>query len=143
MNELTKTNQNLTKKEALGQYVHDMVDLEIRAFSLRKTVEETRKEAERKENSIKSELSQIEFRKRKNLQMYTEKNAEKQKGFWKLYFSHVGFVFSMIFLLLTIIFLIVFSTTNYDEGFLPPVIIFGSCFVITNIIGSPNQRPVI
>ena len=51
MNELTKTNQNLTKKEALGQYVHDMVDLEIRAFSLRKMAEQTRKEAERAEKN--------------------------------------------------------------------------------------------
>ena len=51
MNELTKTNQNLTKKEALGQYVHDMVDLEIRAFSLRKTAEETRKEAEKEKRN--------------------------------------------------------------------------------------------
>lgn len=60
MNELTKTNQDLEKKEALGQYVHDMVDLEIRAFSLRKTAEETRKEAERKERAANGQLKEVQ-----------------------------------------------------------------------------------
>ena len=46
MNELTKTNQNLTKKEAIGQYVHDMLD---RAFSLRKMAEEARMKLEQED----------------------------------------------------------------------------------------------
>ena len=56
MGELTTKKQNLPNKEAIGQYVHDMLDLEIRAHSLRKTAEETRTKAECEEKRATSSL---------------------------------------------------------------------------------------
>lgn len=56
MGELTTKKQNLPNKEAVGQYVHDMLDLEIRAHSLRKTAEETRTKAEWEEKNAESLL---------------------------------------------------------------------------------------
>lgn len=77
MNELTKTNQDLAKKEALGQYVHDMVDLEIRAFSLRKTAEKTRKEAERAEKNTNSTVDSAIKSKERTLE---EKNFRERNS---------------------------------------------------------------
>ena len=65
MGELTTKKQNLPKKEAIGQYVHDMLDLEIRAHSLRKTAEETRKEAYDKEKNATNRLSWCQFGKKR------------------------------------------------------------------------------
>lgn len=56
MGELIAKEQNLAKKEALGNYVHDMVDMEVRAFSLKKNMEDCRKEADEAEKKAKRDL---------------------------------------------------------------------------------------
>lgn len=87
MNELTKTNQNLTKKEAIGQYVHDMLDLEIRAFSLRKMAEEARMKLEREDSLLRNELQKANDDKERACQDYNSANDEKKKEtFLKEYF---------------------------------------------------------
>ena len=77
MGELTTKNQNLSKKEAIGQYVHDMVDLEIRAYSLRKTAEETRTKAEWEENRAKSSLVQAEGKKESSFKNWQSSLSSK------------------------------------------------------------------
>ena len=56
MSELIAKEQNLAKKELLGNYVHDMVDMEVRAFSMKKNMEDCRKEADEAEEKAKRDL---------------------------------------------------------------------------------------
>ena len=106
MNELTKTNQNLTKKEAIGQYVHDMLDLEIRVFSLRKMAEEARMKLEQEDSWLKYELQKAKNDKDSACQDYNSANAEKEKQtfgtalFDALMGSVIGVIFGIIIPLL-------------------------------------------
>ena len=81
MGEITKTNEELAKKEALGAYVHDMVDLEIRALSLRETAKESRKKAEEKEEKAKQHYDYLNGRRERNedalMSARSRKNALK------------------------------------------------------------------
>lgn len=77
MGELTTKKQNLPKKAAIGQYVHDMLDLEIRAHSLRKTAEETRKKAKEEERNAESLLN------------YAKKEKERAFDRWQAYENYL------------------------------------------------------
>ena len=77
MGELTTKKQNLPKKEAIGQYVHDMLDLEIRAHSLRQTAEETRKKAEEEERKAGSNLN---YRKKEKERTFENWQDSLHKG---------------------------------------------------------------
>ncbi len=88
MGELTTKKQNLPKKAAIGQYVHDMLDLEIRAHSLRKTAEETRKKAEWEENRAKSSLVQAEAKKESVFKLLQNIDAEEKPTFGSYYAKH-------------------------------------------------------
>ena len=146
MNELTKTNQNLTKKEAIGQYVHDMLDLEIRAFSLRKMAEEARMKLEQEDSLLKYELQKANDDKERACQDYNSANDEKKnQTFGKAVFdalsgSCIGVIFGILIPLLYLLGGII--TACIGEGILALTLLGISIavFIISVIIAI---RPVI
>ncbi|MBO5005995.1 MAG: ABC transporter permease [Clostridia bacterium] len=145
MGELIENQENLSKKEALGAYVHDMVDLEIRALSLRETAKESRKKAEeeelkandnytywkRKKTEIDNTVSTILFRKN------TLTSEECSKKTWSDFFN-TGFaagliLFSLLFIILGII--VSFAAEFWTSGAIFFAIPLGIWLITIIIVG--------
>lgn len=132
MGELTTKKQNLPKKEAIGQYVHDMVDLEIRAHSLRQTVQETRTKAKIEEKQAQFLIARAKTEKERVSKLLQRMDAEKKPTFGSYYAKHdiaLG-IFGGICLIAAI--LLAVAVLSVPEV-APGAIIWG-CIAITIII---------
>lgn len=85
MGELTTKKQNLPSKETVGQYVHDMLDLEIRAHSLRQTATECRENATRGEQNETRFFEEAKLQKEKAFEWLERERAVPKLKFRKFY----------------------------------------------------------
>ncbi len=150
MNELTKTNQNLTKKEALGQYVHDMVDLEIRAFSLRKMTEDAREEVMGINQHIVQETNRINKEKEDVYKKYdsvTNKMAHRSLGgelaqvMYDWWLDSWGAIFLVLPLIVWGIFIIIRSFQGtVDEVIFPTLLGLIALYLLQIFIAVPVAK---
>ena len=86
MNELIKTNQNSIKKEVIGQYVHDMMDLELRVHSLRELVRSTQNELNGNIKQTETEYQEVKNKREAAYVRYREMEIrETNKTFFRCF----------------------------------------------------------
>ena len=151
MGELTTKKQNLPSKETVGQYVHDMLDLEIRAHSLRQTAKESRRLGN---NLVQQAFNNWERSKSNGENILqkvkaSEKEVSKISNYRKYYFREMGsnyFILCLSYLLIGCALLValffVITSDNFSLDDQEAIMPFGGIlfFMFGFIIHSIHSR---
>ena len=80
--------QSLSNKQAMADFVHDVADMEVRAFSMREAAKKVRGEAKNKQQQLENNIRSQQIKKEKEQNKYDEENVNIIKyRSWNKYFD--------------------------------------------------------